>query len=360
MNRSPLSLFAVALMACSTPVSPGDDAASDSAPLGDASMASDVVVVGQDAASPDAEQPADASSSDGAVTDARAEDAAMCVVDTTSPLQRNYYCDTAAIHVLARDGAPTQVRVTARLGTGIGTRLCGVIDSVELVRSGTSLQRWDETREFLAGSTNTLVGATTAVAAVESACSDTTTRLSAYGFIVRGKDSRGPFEARCGSAESGGRWPPGVHLACHRNVELPAITATATSFMVMNVGPTTATNGALSLPHSPAMPAFAMVDTTVEVVSPTRAPFGGGGPLMGAVTRNWMNLVSESMGSGQAITQISLNAVGATFAAELCPVPSMPGPGFVPPPYFIARITGRNARGAASTETLATCTTIVR
>jgi hypothetical protein len=236
-----------------------------------------------------------------------------------------------------------------------------VIDSVELVRNGMSLQRWDERREFLAGSTNTLVGVTAAVPAVESACADTATRLSAYGIIVRGKDTRGPFEARCGSAESGGRWPPGAHLACHRNVELPAVTATATSFMVMNLGPTTATSGSISLPHAPGTPAFAMVDTTVEVVSPTRAPFGGGGggPLMGAVTRGWMNLVSESMGSGRSITNVSLNALGAAFAAELCADPSMIGPGFAPP-YFIVRIAGRNARGAASTETLATCTTIAR
>jgi len=47
----------------------------------------------------------------------------------------------------------------------------------------------------------------------------------------------------------------------------------------------------------------------------------------------------------------------APFASELCPTLAMPGTGFTPP-YFLARLTGQNARGATSLEVLSSCTTM--
>jgi len=48
----------------------------------------------------------------------------------------------------------------------------------------------------------------------------------------------------------------------------------------------------------------------------------------------------------------------APFASELYPTLAMPVPEFTPPPYFLAQLTGQNARGATSLEVLSSCTTM--
>lgn len=295
---------------------------------------------------------------DAAVADAASATDGACSPSDAGALQSNYYCDTASVHVLSMTGAPARVMAFARLGTG-GSTECGVVDSVEILRGNTMLQRVEAQQMFSVGATSSLVASATAEAMVEATCTDRTGRLNAYGMIIRGRNARGPFEARCGTAESGGRWPPALHVACHQNLELPPRAFPPAMFTVMSVGPGTATSAYASIPHAAGSPALTVIDGTIEVLSPQRAPLSAGAPLMGATTSGWMNLVSESSTSGTAWTQLTLNSFGtAPFSSELCPVPGMPGPGFVPPPYFLAKLTGRNARGAASTEVLSSCSTV--
>ncbi len=357
------SLTASILVACA-PSAPAPDAAADSAvesSIQDSSIAdgsaldASIDAAVEDATAPDAQSSPDVTSP----TDATNTDAS-CSPPDGGALQRNYYCDTSSVHVLANAGAATLVMATARLGSSASMG-CGVVDSVEVVRGATMLQRVDGAQVFSVGANNSLVVSATAAPALEAACADTTGRLSAYGMIIRGRDQRGPFEARCGAAESGGRWPPGLHLACHSNLERPPLSSPGANFTVMNLGATSSTTGFVSIPHSVGAPALTMVAVTIEVLSPQRAPFSAGPPLSGGVTMGWMNRASETTVGGQPSTQLSLNALGpAPFASELCPPPAMPGPGSMQPPYFLAKISGLSARGAVTTEVLSSCTSIVR
>jgi hypothetical protein len=54
-----------------------------------------------------------------------------------------------------------------------------------------------------------------------------------------------------------------------------------------------------------------------------------------------------------------MSQLGAPPALDgtLCPPPGMPGPGYVPPPWFLLRITGQGPAGAVSAELLTSCTT---
>lgn len=342
-------LFAL-LACCSPPATTLEDAAAD---RGSEDSAQDVMAA-DDSAAQDAFEEAmtDASS------DASTPSDAACAAPEAGALQANYYCDTASVHVLALTGSATRVMAFARLGTG-GSTECGVVDSVEITRGSTMLQRVSASQAFTVGATSSLVLSATAEPALEAACADRTGRLSAYGMIIRGRDQRGPFEARCGAAESGGRWPPGLHLACHQNLEQPPTAFPPAMFTVSAVGPSMATSAYASVPHGPAAPALTMIDATIEVLSPQRSPLSGGAPLMGAVTHGWMNRVSESTQGSLQYTQLSLNAFGmAPFSSELCPALAMPGPGFTPPPYFLAKLTGQSARGATSLEVLASCSTM--
>ena len=108
-----------------------------------------------------------------------------------------------------------------------------MVDSVEIVRGATTLQRFDVGAAFTPGSMGAALGRAMALPALVSECANETTRLSAYGIIVRGRNEMGPFEARCGTAESGSRWPPGTHLACHRNVDRPPMTLASTRARLM-------------------------------------------------------------------------------------------------------------------------------
>lgn len=353
------SLFALcasivcASIACA-PANPTPDSAVDASSsdrIEDGSSPEDAQDGAQDVTPIDA-------AADAAVADAAIATDGACSPSDAGALQSNYYCDTASVHVLSMVGAPTRVMAFARLGTG-GSTECGVVDSVEILRGSTVLQRVDAQQIFSVGATSSLVASATAEAMVEGTCTDRTGRLNAYGMIIRGRNARGPFEARCGTAESGGRWPPALHVACHRNLEQPPRAFPPAMFTVMSVGPGTATSAYASIPHEAGSPALTAIDGTIEVLSPQRSPLSPGAPLMGATTSGWMNLVSESSMSGTSWTQLTLNSFGtAPLPSELCPAPGMPGPGFVPPPYFLAKLTGRNARGAVSTEVLSSCSTL--
>ena len=288
-----------------------------------------------------------------------AGDGGACAASDAGTLQRNYYCDFGAIHVLQHDGAAAEVQVEARVGTGGG---CGVVDSVEIVRGATTLQRFDVGAAFTPGSMGAALGRAMALPALVSECANETTRLSAYGIIVRGRNEMGPFEARCGTAESGSRWPPGTHLACHRNVDRPPMTLASTQITVMPVGPTTSAMLSVMVPHAEGRPALTTVSGTLRVVSPQYAAFSSGAPLMSLDSTGWTGNAGESS-TPSPVTQVQMFATGMNpLPSALCPPPMNPMPGVTPmlPPYFLARITGMGPSGAVTIEALASCVTFAR
>lgn len=340
MNPRIASLALLAsLAACSdaTSTTPSDDASTDASAT-DASV---------DAST------ADVSTSDVPSADV-AGDGGACAARDAGTLQRNYYCDFGAIHVLQHEGAAAEVQVEARVGTGGG---CGVVDSIEVVRGATTLQRFDVGAAFTPGSMGAALGRAMALPALVSECSNETTRLSAYGIIVRGRNEMGPFEARCGAAESGSRWPPGTHLACHRNVDRPPMTLASTQITVMPVGPTSAAMLYVAVPHAEGRPALTTVSGTLRVVSPQYAAFSSGPPLMSLDSMGWTGNAGESS-TPSPVTQVQMFASGMNpLPAALCPPPMNPMPGVtpMPPPYFLARITGTGPSGAVTIEALASC-----
>ncbi len=338
--------FALAgLAACSGPTVDADAASNDATLDG---VASDVAprADGTDATSPQ----------DVTATDTSTGDAAACVVSDAGALQTNYYCDLAIIHVLEHTGGQARVIVQARVGTGSDT--CGAIDGVDVLRGSTLLAQLGPTAQASLGNQHADIATGDAPALLVSECTNDTTRLSAYGLVVRGRDSRGPFEARCGTADSGGRWPPGTSLACHRNLDRPPFGSSSIQVTTMSFG--SSVSFPLTLPHAAGHPVATAVDGTVRVVSPQYAPFGSGAPLTTHDTTGWMGSVSEGDSGIGPITQISLNQFGMTpaFDTTLCPPPSMPGPGVPPPPWFLARVTGQGPAGPIQVEVLTSCVTI--
>ena len=129
MNPRIASLALLAsLAACSdaSSTTPTEDASTDVS-VGDVSVSD----------TPTSDAPtSDAPTSDVPSADV-AGDGGACAARDAGTLQRNYYCDFGAIHVLQHDGAAAEVQVEARVGTGGG---CGVVDSVEIVRGATSAE----------------------------------------------------------------------------------------------------------------------------------------------------------------------------------------------------------------------------
>ncbi|MEI8255712.1 MAG: hypothetical protein WCJ30_08580 [Deltaproteobacteria bacterium] len=334
------------LTACGGPEAGPDASSSDASVDITASDATDAPRTdGADALAP----------TDGPTPDSGA-DAAACAVSDAGALQTNYYCDLAIIHVLEHTGGPARVVVQARVGTGSDT--CGAIDGVDILRGSTLLAQLGPTAQASLGNEHADIASGDAPALLVGECSNETTRLSAYGLVVRGRDSHGPFEARCGTAESGSRWPPGTSLACHRNIDRPPFGPASIQVTTMSFG--SSASMPVMLPHAAGQPAATAVDGTVRVVSPQYASFGPGAPLTSHDTAGWMGNVSEGITGLGATTQISLNQFGTTavFDTALCPPPTMPGPGMPPPPpWFVARVTGQGPAGPVQIEVLTSCVT---
>lgn len=348
MKRSSLWLLPLALALGACAGNPGSGDAATDAPTAEAG--------GDGASSSDSASGPEGGSDGGSGSDGGGGDAA-CNPSSTGALQRNYYCDLASIHVLQFDDASPRVQVAARLGTGApGSPSCGVVDGIDVFQGSTMVQSIATSRAFVPGNTGSLLADEAAASALPNLCAEERTRLTGYGLVLRGRDGNGPFEARCGTAASGSRWPPGTFLACHRNLEQAPVGVQQGNFSVMRFGTHSAVMGYFTLSHAAGRPALATVQSALRVVSPTDMPLSSTMPLVGGDTTGWMASVSETGGSAGAVTQVQFNALDANpLGSALCPPPATPPNPPASMPFFLARIQGTSARGNVTLEALANC-----
>jgi hypothetical protein len=265
-------------------------------------------------------------------------------------------CDLFQLAVIDHDGAPSELVLTGRIySTTGGSTQCALIDGVDIVEgSATSplVQHLDGGASVLLDSAEREIARGVPVAAIAAACTsdDPAMRFDTYGLVIRGRIDGGTFEADCARAEGGGRWPPALRITCHRNIEQAPNSGNATvsssSFMGM---PFSSTMLYASANHGPTG-ALTTVDSTIHIIA-QRSIFDTGTPIASHDTTGWMGSANES-GSTPSYSQLQAFASTAQFDTDLCPPPMTgpPGPGYVPPPVFLARMTGQGGHGPYSTE----------
>lgn len=285
---------------------------------------------------------------DGSTQDAWTMDSASCTPSDAGSLQQGYYCDLAVIHVIERSSGPPIVIVQARLGSE--SVPCGAIDSVDVLFGQEVLARLGPNPSVTLGKQYAVIASGEAPASLVNQCGNEMTRLSMYGLLIRGRDANGPFEARCGRAEFGSRWPPGTSLACHRNVPKPP--AGLGSLLVMQTGAMQTASFDLVLPHASGAPVATRIDSTVRIVSPERPSFEPDPLLSSRDTGPWVSFVSESHSDVFGpITQVSIRYMGSpVFDTSLCPPATA-----MSRPWFLVRVTGQGPSGPMTAEVLAHC-----
>lgn len=273
-------------------------------------------------------------------------------------------CDLLQLAVIAHDGAPSELVLTGRLyPIGTTDTQCALVDGVDIVEgSATSplVQHLEGGASVVLDSSEREIARGVPVAAISGACAsdDPAMRFDTYGIVVHGRIDGGTFEAHCARAEGGGRWPPALRVTCHRNVDAPpyggSAMVTSSSFMGT---PYASTQLWAAAAHGPSG-ALTSVDDMIHVI-PQRSIFDPGAPLTAFSTTGWTGSANES-GSTPSYSQLQAFAGSVQFDSELCPPPStgIPGPDYVPPPVFLARLTGQGGHGAYSTEVFVNgCTT---
>lgn len=274
-------------------------------------------------------------------------------------------CDLLQLAIIDHDGAPSELVLTGRIYSITGASgECAVVDGVDIVEGSAAspiVQHLPGGTSVLLDSAEREIARGVPVAAIAGACAsdDPAMRFDSYGIVVHGRVDGGTFEAQCARAEGGGRWPPALRVTCHRNVEQPPYGGSA---MVSNgsfMGTTfSSTMLFAATAHGPGG-ALTSVDDTIHVIA-QRSIFDTGAPIASHDTTGWTGSASES-GSTPAYSQLQAFASAAQFDLELCPPPmtGLPGPGDVPPPVFLARLTGQGGHGAYSTEVFVNgCTTV--
>ena len=265
-------------------------------------------------------------------------------------------CDLFQLAVIDHDGAPSDLILTGRIfATSAAMPSCAVIDGVDIVQSNATspvVQHLAGGETFLLDSGEHELARGVPVAAISGACAsdDPAMRFDSYGIVIHGRVDGGTFEAHCARAEGGGRWPPALRITCHRNVEQPPNSGNAmvnsTTFMGMTYRSTMLFAAAN---HGPSG-ALTSVGSTIHIIA-RRSIFDTGAPIPSHDTTGWMGSANES-GSTPSYSQLQANAQSAQFDTTLCPPPmtGLPGPGYIPPPVFLARLTGSGGHGAYSTE----------
>ncbi len=254
-------------------------------------------------------------------------------------------CDETVVAVIAQSSGPTRVQVSGRL-FGPTMSACTRIETVELVEGGRTIQTFTDARTVRTDASGVwaVADATTDVSAP---CAGDTGRFDTIGVRVRGTTDGGPFEALCGSLAGGGGWPPRVLRTCHSGIDAAPYGGNA---LVMPLGPTTSTDLYGAFPH-PDGTMLLTAGSDVHIIPLAYTGFGGGPPLMPRDTTGWMAFANEmGDGFGGSFSQVSLFNDSDPLGTEICPVSMMPGPGFMPPPVFLGRITGTTSRGAFTSE----------
>ncbi len=262
-------------------------------------------------------------------------------------------CDLVEVAVLTHDDAASEVVVSGRVSLFGGSSGCAAIDAIDLVEGAAAspvVQHFDGGASIPLDSGARWLGRAAPTAALTDVCAtdDPARRFESFGVVIRGRVDGGTFEATCARADSGSHWPPALRVTCHHGVAAPPSEAytmvSLGSFMGM---PFSSTMLGTAVAHE-AGAALTSVDPTIHVI-PQRSFFDPGPPLAPHDTTGWMGSANES-GETPPRSQLQAFSTEDTLGLELCPPPMDPGPGYVPPPVFLARLTGQGQRGAYATE----------
>ena len=340
-TTAPCVFLLAAIAGCPGPATPGDDAAlGDAGPGRDTGAPTDVGPGVDGGPGVDAHVPG----SDAGVPAVCVPSAGSATVDMN--------CDLLELAILRRDGMPEEVRLTGRLFGGTGT--CVLVDGVDILTGTTVVQHLAGGASAMLESERAEFGRGVPDPRVAARCDSDENRFGGFGIVITGRTDGGTFSARCADADSGGHWPPNLRVTCHHNVDaapLPTVPYVMnSSFMGI---PLSSTMLQTVVPHD-GSGALTTVDATAHII-PQRSIFDPGAPLTPRDTGPWMGSVYESTPPMFAGTSVSLFSDATPFGLDLCPPPETgpPGPGFIPPPVFLARITGTGGHGAFSTEVFA-------
>lgn len=274
-------------------------------------------------------------------------DAAITCSPTSGPATGGAYCDLLELAIL-RNGDTAEARVTGRLMPD-GATGCAVVDEVEVLEDGgASMGTLAGAGAFSTDTYRPLLARGPALAPMLTRCGTDEGRFEGYGLVIRGRVDGGTFEARCGRAEGGSRWPPALRMTCHENLDTPPSWSGAmiSSFMGMEN-----TQASIEVPHGPGA---AITSITGEMrVIPYSSPFAPGpmAPAPFSIPDLVGNVSEASSPTLGTYSFVHLLASRDVFGATLCPTPpAMPGPGTPVPPVFLLRFGGNSERGAFSTE----------
>ena len=270
-------------------------------------------------------------------------------------------CGLLELAILRRTGLPDELRLSGRLfGASPGTSSCAVIDGVDILNGAAVVQHLEGGASVQLDSQEAELGHGVPDATIAARCASDENRFGGYGIVVTGRVDGGSFTARCADAEDGSRWPPALRITCHENVDAPPLAASPSVMVSSFMGMTFRSTMLYTVVPHDAGGVITAFDETVHVI-PQRATFDPGPPLMPHDTGPWMGSVGESTPPSSPGSILSLFSSETPFGTDLCPPhdPSPPGPGFIPPPVFLARITGMSTHGPFSTEVFANgCYTI--
>ncbi|MBK7395865.1 MAG: hypothetical protein IPJ34_06040 [Myxococcales bacterium] len=254
------------------------------------------------------------------------------------------YCDLFELAYFEMDGAAPRVELRGRVSLATPEPACAVVDTVEVQTGGKTVATLGGTMPFGPGNERAVLASGGGFEALSTRCKGDVDRFSGFGFLIKGRMDGGTFTASCADAEGGSRWPPAVRVTCHKNVDASPFTASAT----VASGSFKSATIYLTAPHGPGG-ALKTVGGTIHVIPGAATSFGGPPAPAPFDSTGWGGTLSEAT-SPFVNTSISLLNTTTTLPAELCPKPGSPGPGYVPPPVFLARLTGTGEHGAYSTE----------
>lgn len=262
-------------------------------------------------------------------------------------------CDLVEVAILTYDDAPSEVVISGRVSLFGAASGCAVLDSVDLLEGnvGSAVVQHLEGGAILSvdGGVSAL-GRAAPTSALAEVCGtdDPARRFEPFGVVIGGRVDGGTFQATCARADAGSHWPPALRVTCHHGVSAHPSEGYAMvqhgSFMGHAFVSTTL---ASSVAHGSGA-ALTSLDGTIHVI-PQRSIFDTGAPLTPRDTTGWMGSVNES-GETPSRSQLQAFVDQDVLGTDLCPPPMTPGPGYVPPPVFLARFTGQGQAGAYSTE----------
>jgi hypothetical protein len=270
---------------------------------------------------------------------------------------------TMQVGILANSGAKTRLAFLGTVPNYFAGWACALVDSVELVENGSTLQTIDAggveiPKPSPDNDTDRVPWLEAdAASAVSARCGDTSDngRVDTVGVLVRGRMDGGTFVARVGRATlnvGSWGWPPAVVLTCSQGLDGPAIYGDVLRDLGPQTGPATTLLASFAL-HAgqPKVQSFSgTVDIVPVAAPPIDQPFDDHTqPLTPIHSSGWTSeMMDTQLPGGSSLRRVQLRHDGDPIGNQGCPAPSGSPPN--PTPVIVARLTGTTNAGPFSAE----------